>query len=371
MDVYGIAPDEWGSAPTRSWRREITPPRLVDKTATRELLAMAWRKGRHHFPCYTGIDRSVKGGSVVHAESFTAMVIADLLMGQREDGNLVRSIGSMLMRELDREDVFYFFKEHERLPADADCTALGLSVLLRNGARIRDRAHRALDRILANTNEYGIVQTYFDPTGERDGIVDPVVCANVLFLAFQLERADEAQPTLDFVRDVLMGERYLQGTRYYHSPDSFLYFLGRVVHHFPEARESLFEPLREAVRRRQGTSAYPIDLAQRVLLSAWLGIDDGGELDHLIDAQGSNRTWAPDALFRYGRKKVFFGSRPLSSAFALAAVTQGARTVAAPTEVDEDAVTQRIDPDEPYRLVPREAEAPRGGAVVLTLQTRR
>ncbi|MEM9457001.1 MAG: hypothetical protein AAGF11_22680 [Myxococcota bacterium] len=333
---------------------------------------MTWRKGRHHFPCYTGLDRNVRGGSVVHAESFTAMVIADLLMGRREDANLVRSIGSMLMRELGREDVFYFFKEHERLPADADCTALGLSVLLRNGARVRDRAHRALDRILANTNEQGVVQTYFDPTGERDGIVDPVVCANVLFLAFQLDRAHEAQPTLDFVRDVLVSERYLEGTRYYHSPDSFLYFLGRVVHHFPEARETLQGPLREAVRRRQGSTDYPIDLAQRVLLSTWLGIDDGGELDRLIDAQGSNGTWAPDALFRYGRKKVFFGSRPLSSAFALAAVTQGTRTVAAPTEVDEDAVTQKIEPaHERFRLVPVDAGPSTGGAVVLTLQSRR
>lgn len=345
MNVHARDVGDWSTEPTVLWRRETAPVREVDFRATREMLGMTWRQGRNHFPCYTGQDRSVGGGSVVHPESFTAMVIADLLMGQREDSRLVRSIGSMLERELGDEEVFYFFKEHERLPADADCTALGLSVLLRNQARVEDKAHRALDRILANTDERGVVMTYFDPTGERDGIVDPVVCANVLFLAFQLGRADEARPTLEFVREVLVGRRYLEGTRYYHSPDAFLYFLGRVVHHFPESREPLLALLREAVRERQGASSYPIDLAQRVLLSAWLGIDDGGELERLMDTQLHTGTWAPDALFRYGRKKIFFGSRPLSSAFAVAAILH-ATARAGESMVDDDAVTEPLEVDE-------------------------
>lgn len=303
---------------------EVAPRREVDFGPTRSLLAMAWQHGKNHFPCYTGPQRDMHDEcSVVHAESFTAMVIADLLVGQRTDAHLVRRIGSMLERELDKQDdVFFFFKEHGRLPADADCTALGLSVLLRNGARVRDRANRALDRILANCDHRGVVETYFDPTGERNGIVDPVVCANVLSLAFRLGRADEVEATLQFVREVLVDGAYLDGTRYYHSPDSLLYFVGRVVHQYPEASACLVEPLREAVRRRQGTTEHTIDLAQRVLLSTWLDIDDGGELERLIDLQGDTGTWPTDSLFRYGRKKIFFGSRTMASAFAMAAISQ-------------------------------------------------
>lgn len=341
MNTYTHARNEWST--TTPQLREATAPREVDLEATRALLTMTWRQGRNHFPCYTGVDRSVEGGQVVYAESFTAMVIADLLMGRVEDASLVRSIGSMLERELGDEDVFYFFKEHERLPADADCTALGLSVLLRNQARVQPQAHRALDRILANTDERGVVMTYFDPTADRDGIIDPVVCANVLFLAFQLGRADELQATLEFVREVLVTRGYLEGTRYYHSPDSFLYFLGRVVHHFPEARESLLEPLREAVRERQGASSYVIDLAQRVLLSSWLGIDDGGDRERLLDAQQGTGTWAPDALFRYGRKAIFFGSRPLASAFAVGAILESDASAGVPMPIDEEAVTERFE----------------------------
>ncbi|MEM7160224.1 MAG: hypothetical protein AAF799_45720 [Myxococcota bacterium] len=290
-----------------------------------DLMRLAWNKGKSHFPCTTARDRSLKGGTIVHPESFTAMVVADLLMGQRgEQSVLVRQVVTMLEWELGKdEDVFYFFKKHERLPADADCTALGLSVMLLGGARVEERAHRALDRILANCDQNGVVETYFDPTGERDGIVDPVVCANVLFLAHQLGRGDEARATLEHVHQVLLEESYLEGSRYYHSPDTFLYFLGRVVHHFPETQELLLEPLRHAVQKRLGISTDTIDVAQRTLLCTWFDIDDHGEFNRLVAMQEADGCWPNDALFRYGRKKVYFGSRVMTTAFAVTAVMQG------------------------------------------------
>ncbi|MCH9686665.1 MAG: hypothetical protein K0V04_34855, partial [Deltaproteobacteria bacterium] len=258
----------------------------VDFDQAKSLMHLAWRQGKNHFPCTTGSQRNLRGGRIEYSESFTAMVVADLLLGQREHSMLVRDVQSMLVRELGGGDVFFFFKEHGRLPADADCTALGLSVLLRGGVRVRDAANRALDRILANVSEDGVVETYFDPTGERDGIVDAVVCANVLFLAHQLGRADELAPTLEHVRRVLTEGLYADGTRYYHSPDAFLYFVGRVVHHFPQTRDVLLSPLCKAVRERIGVSSDTIDVAQRVLLCTWLDIDDGNEqLAQLVEMQ--------------------------------------------------------------------------------------
>lgn len=296
----------------------------VDFGAADDLLRLAWRQGLSHFPCITSRDRNLRGGTIVHAESFTAMVIADLLMDQgHARGMLVRNVVSMLEVELGDEDLFYFFKEHERLPADADCTALGLSVMLLGGARISQRAHASLDKLLANCDPDGVVETYFDPTGEREGIIDPVVCCNVLFLAYQLGRGDEAQATLEFVHRTLVEESYLEGSRYYHSPDTFLYFLGRVVSHFPQTRELLLEPLRDAVRKRLGISSHTLDVAQRSLLCTWLEIDDEGELDRLVQMQEGDGNWPNDALFRYGRKKVYFGSRAVVTAFAVTAIMAG------------------------------------------------
>ena len=298
----------------------------VDFQAANDLMRLAWKQGKSHFPCTTSRDRNLRGGTIVHAESFTAMVIADLLMGHGgENGVLVRGVVAMLERELGDDDVFFFFKEHERLPADADCTALGLSVMLLGGSRCHERAHSSLDRILANCNEDGVVETYFDPTGERDDIIDPVVCCNSLFLAYQLGRGDEARATLEYVHQVLIEESYLEGSRYYHSPDTFLYFLGLVVHHFPETRALLLEPLRHAVSKRLELNKqtfeakHTIDLAQRSLLCTWLELDDEGTLDLLVDLQEGDGNWPNDALFRYGRKKVYFGSRAMATAFAVTA----------------------------------------------------
>jgi hypothetical protein len=310
---------------------------VVDLTPAQNLMRLAWRKGKDHFPCNVGRDRSLKGAELVHAESFTAMIIADLLVEQRDHAPLVRDILGMLERELGDDKVFYFFKEHERLPADADCTAVGLSVLLRGGVsgeRVRKTAHRALDKILNNRNADGVVETYFDPTGERVGIVDAVVCCNVLFLAHQLNRGPEARATLEYVHRVLVEETYLEGTRYYHSPDTFLYFLGRLVHCFPsETEELLREPLEAAIRKRLGISSHTIDVAQRALLCAWFGLDDGGEAQRLLDVREGDGCWANDALFRYGRKKVYFGSRVLATAFALTAVVERQRVVGVPAIV--------------------------------------
>lgn len=292
----------------------------IDLESAVNLLASSWRAGRDHIPCVTGPSRDLQNSWDVHPESFTAMVVADLLLGQPEHRATVAGMISMLEEELCSNGLFHFFKDHERLPADADCTALGLSVLLRAGAMVTERAHAALDLIAKNVNSEGVIETYFDPTGERAGIVDPVVCANVLYLAHQLGRGDEFQPTLSYLREVLVNRQFRQGTRYYHSPDTFLYFTARFVRRFHQVHGLLLTPLREALRERQCSSNHTIDLAQRVIAAQWIREDDAGEGQLLLNRQERDGCWPADSLFHYGRKKIYFGSRVLATAFALRAV---------------------------------------------------
>jgi hypothetical protein len=281
----------------------------------------------------TGSARNLASGEPVHPESFSAMVIADLIAELPEHDALVNEVCAMLWDELGSENIFYFFKEHHRLPADADCTALGLSVLC-NAEKFandaRKRALQALDRIVANTNHAGVVETYFDPSGERSGVVDAVVCCNALYLAHQMQRANEMQASLDYVHRVLVDESYLEGTRYYPSPETFLYFLGRLLHAFPEIQHRFVEPLRFALRQRLRTSADPIDLAQRVLLCAWFAVDDQGDAQHLFELRQSDGTWPIDSLFRYGRRNIYFGSQALATAFATAALANYQRVAEEP-----------------------------------------
>lgn len=297
----------------------------IDLNAAGEFITASWLRAGDHIPCLTGPSRDLREACEVQPESFSATVIADLLIDQREHRMLVSSILAMLRAEMRRDGLFHFFKDHDRLPADADCTSLGLSVLLRGGCLVIEQANLALDHILANSNADGVVETYFDPTGERSGIIDPVVCANVLYLATMLGRGHQVRPTREYLHRVLVAREFNQGTRYYHSPDSFLYFTARLVRQFPSLHAQLHRPLLDAVQERQGETEFPLDVAQRVIVSRWLRIDDDGESRKLIDMQQQDGCWPADSLFRYGRKRIFFGSRSFTTAFALQALGASAR----------------------------------------------
>jgi hypothetical protein len=76
----------------------------------------------------------------------------------------------------------------------------------------------------------------------------------------------------------------------------------------------------DAIRERQGATDFPLDIAQRVISARWLRIADGGESQKLIDLQEDDGCWPADSLFRCGRKRIFFGSRMVTTAFALRAL---------------------------------------------------
>lgn len=139
---------------------------------------------------------------------------------------------------------------------------------------------------------------------------------NALYLAHQLGRAHELRATEAFVLETLRHERYLDGTRYYPSPDTFLHFLGRLVCDFPRAYGALRPALARAILRRRGVTTHPIDVAQRVLLARRLGFVNPIDESRLHALRKRDGAWPADCLFRYGRSGVLFGSESLSTAFA-------------------------------------------------------
>ena len=248
------------------------------------------------------------------------MLVADLLVGQRGCEALVEQVANMLERELSECGTFHFFKDHAKLPADADCTALGLLALLRCGRPVWERAMRALDTILANVDANNVVETYLDPTGERSGIVDAVVCVNVLRLAHALNRWHEASSTWAHVCRVLTQRSFINGTRYYNSPDTFLFLLTRLLGELPHGTDLPWHEMRGILAERIGQTMHPLDLAQRLLTARWLGMENSADALALQAQLAPDGSAASDGLFCYGRSRVFFGSPALTAAFALASV---------------------------------------------------
>lgn len=275
-----------------------------------------WTEHEGHFPCQVSADRRFTEGGSVAPERFTALQIALLLgpaprAGSQAASALAAKVAHRFAAELRSSAVVHFFHDASRLPADADCTALAYLLVLSAGLDLEAQAHRAFDTIAANTGCDGVVATYFERSGERAGIIDAVVAANVVRLAVRLGRTDEVRATTAFLDGLVRDRSYLDGSRYYPSPDCLLYSLalGRPV-----------PGLREAIAARMGASAGAIDLAQRILAARRVGLVNAADRDRLIALADADGTWPAEGWFCYGRSRRWFGSRALSTAFALAAL---------------------------------------------------
>ncbi|MEO8550738.1 MAG: hypothetical protein ABI678_12220 [Kofleriaceae bacterium] len=290
---------------TLSFAPEIPPHGLASVMAD-------WRMD--HVPSVVGDQRSLRAHRPSPPERFTALVIAQLLRGVAEAWPLVSAIARAHAHAHVGTDRAHFFLDPARLPADADCTAVGLLLLLDTGHLSERDAHRALELIAQTTTSQGVVATYFERSGDRANIVDAVVRANVVRLARRLGRLDEVAATRRYLHALVASDGHLDGSRYYPSPDSLLYTL---------ALGDRFEALRPAVRARIGATDHVLDLAQRCLAADRLGIANTRDREALRARRLSDGTWPAEGWFCYGRSRAWFGSRALSTAFALAALEAG------------------------------------------------
>ena len=262
--------------------------------------------------------REMKTPKPAPREIFTSLVILDLL----DKKKLEKEIYSYTLKYLQRnyeKGYFYFFEDRSLLPPDLDCVSLGLSLFYREGLISTSTVSKIMEEILSNTNQNAIIQVYLDPIGKRQ-YVDAVVCSNAVSLLTEFGYLDRVWKNVEFLMDFLIHKKYLKGTRYYFSPDAFLYFLTRCVMKSEYLGKIFFPLLIPAVRERQGNTIYPLDLAMRIICARTLGMETGEEVKLLKKQQQPAGGWPADALYRAGKNRVYFGSALLSTAFALKAL---------------------------------------------------
>lgn len=310
-------------------------PRALSPLRTLRALVRAWSDSGAHFSAQLGTARSQPSSQPAPAELFTAAVIGDLLLGLPDTEELMLRLTTLLLDGLRQAPLLALFKDRRPQPADVGCTALALSLLLRFEHPVAKQAHHALDLMLQHVTSEGIVPAHIGDSVRNPNHIDLVTCINVLYLARMLGRADEVQPTELYVRWFFLNEHYQQGTRYHLTAETFLYFLGRLICHFPNTYVSLRQNLGQAVLARVGTSRQPIDLAQRIILARWLGLPDYTERAQLQRLQQSDGTWPADSILliqpesKYGTgaaagvhaDPLLLGSTALSTAFAYRALT--------------------------------------------------
>ena len=154
----------------------------------------------------------------------------------------------------------------------------------------------------------------------------------VLFYLFG--RGYQVQRSLDWTCRFLERSEHLEGTRYYPSPDAFLYFASRLLRKSTD--EQLHARLSPLVTRhlleRIGEAGDAMELAMRVVACQQLGISNEADMNKLMQMQCSDGGWEVGWLCRFGSSGIKAGSRGLTTALAIKAI-DAAQQVAVHTKV--------------------------------------
>jgi hypothetical protein len=272
-------------------------------------------------------------------EIFSSMIVLSLI-GDVLDQDVAMSLIRLLSTE-HIHGTFNFFKDKfdGAFSGDVNSSSIGASALskMQPVLNIMESTEELktinsadmfeiTDKIIANTiseNDHvdqGVIEVSFPPRGSREGWVDPSVCANSLYLIALNRRVYQAQKTIDFIYNVLESGDYLNGTRYYPSPDSFLYFLSKACSESTELMGRFKPLLLEKVAERFGTTQNTLDLSMRILVCKNLGEVNYSDRAALSSLQLGSGAFPKDSFFRYSETVGYLGSESISTAFAIAAL---------------------------------------------------
>jgi hypothetical protein len=269
-----------------------------------------------NFASYLSMYRDMRESKSSPPELFSTILILDNLKKSNHSPEFFERSVKYISEQV-KDGLLTFFEDKNLYPPDADTNSLGFSLLLSEGYCSPLEANKVLDNILEFRNKENLAQVWL--TEKRDNCLDHVVSSNILYFASQLNRASELSETKEWLKDTLETGAYLHGSRYYHSPDAFLFFLGRLIE-FPEMHD-LIPNLTSSLRDRSGIEANPLELAMRLSLASELKVEDGVDKDKLLLLQQQDGSWPADALFHYGGKVGYFGSKALVTSFGIRALS--------------------------------------------------
>ena len=133
-------------------------------------------------------------------------------------------------------------------------------------------------------------------------------------------RGDELSATLDWVYDVLEHKAYSDGTLYYYGPDTFFFFLSRLISVSLVIRER-FSPLFAArVSAHFGSAGDALALSMRIIAATAVGLSDTCDYERLLAMQEVDGSWPTGWMYKYGSADILIGNKGLTTALAVNAV---------------------------------------------------
>lgn len=255
---------------------------------------------------------------------------------------------------------YRFFCDANGFAADTDCTGVAAAALYEAGALAPEALLATGRELLAsaapadvpaaeNLDEgsdksngplhRGVVMVYWEdgrepgvsPRGRKHDAAVAASAVYTLLLAAELGLEDPrgvTAATMGYLRDHLRSGAYLEGTRYYPSPDTFLFYASCLCRRFAAADARIGDDLRRAVQQRLDAPADADDalsLAQRIAAASNLGLTHGVRwaLYDLAAMQALDGAWPAAPFYSLGKRALYFGSRAVTTLFAVKALELG------------------------------------------------
>ncbi len=263
------------------------------------------------FPSFIFDDAQLRGKPKPVKEYFSSALIA---MALGKNPVTKRVLDNMF--SIARERFFTFFVE-PIYPPDTDTNSLIFSLLINRKYPIQQQALKLLELIKAFSIN-GVAGVWLSK--ERRQRFDPIVNINAQVLAVLLGAKKSFKTNQDYIIEHLRNGNYLQGTRYYHSPDTFLYFVARLSDVDSDFKELIYNDFKQAIQKRLRTTCQPLDMAQRMIIGNKWGLNIDWEIEKLLSLQRVDGSLPTDSLFHFGNGNGYFASPALSTAFFVQAL---------------------------------------------------
>lgn len=262
---------------------------------------------------------------------------------------------------------YRFFCEENGFAADTDCTGVACATLYEAGVLTKDELLESARELLNSAADQSLaaVTNLDEATGQSNGRLradvtmvywddglepgaaprgrkqDAAVAANTLYaLKLAVEEAGLEDPrgvvaaTQRYVYEHLRSGAYRDGTRYYPSPDTFLYYASCLCRRFPECMADIGGELQKALQQRHAEPPNeggaddpcgPLNIAQQALAAYNVGADTDlrRDLEELASMQLPDGSWPAVPFYSLGKRALYFGSGAVTAMFAVKAIATG------------------------------------------------
>ena len=201
-------------------------------------------------------------------------------------------------------------------PPDIDTNSIGMTAIEATTPEVRNKM---MDKMLHYRDSRGVLQTYLVDDRTR---VCATAALNALTMFNKFGRGHQVKETENWIYRILETRAFRDGTRYYPTPDFFLYFCSRLLVHAPHLRKR-FEPmLRECVLERTEAPGDALSLACRIIASARCRINCRVDFERMLTMQEEDGGFGAGLCYGFARGGLDCYHRGLTAALAVLAIKE-------------------------------------------------